>query len=183
MTTPTSVSLNPLLLSLSSLFLSLNGTPSPSFSSPFPSLSLHLQSLSPFQNSLLGQLIYDAAHKVLYAAICAPMHKGNPKAARCSTVWPASISLFQKPLLLKDSIGFGCIPQLTRLQVFEKNNNKKKQGNEKRTEEKNDILQKTPLSNNMHTLRCLLTSAVVCCFGFLFIYLVYVLWLTPLLLS
>lgn len=181
MTTPTSVSLNPLLLSLSSLFLSLNGTPSPSFSSPFPSLSLHLQSLSPFQNSLLGQLIYDAAHKVLYAAICAPMHKGNPKAARCSLT--GIHILIPKTTAAEGLNWFRMYPSANKAASVWKKQQQKKQGNEKRTEEKNDILQKTPLSNNMHTLRCLLTSAVVCCFGFLFIYLVYVLWLTPLLLS
>lgn len=90
-TTPTSASLNPLLLSLSPLFLSrsLKGTPSPPFTSPFPLLSLCLPSHPTLQHSLLGRLICDAAHKVLYAAICAPMHKGNPKASARSTARPS----------------------------------------------------------------------------------------------
>lgn len=39
----------------------------------FPPLSLHLPSLPLLQCSLLDRLICDAAHKVLYAAICVPV--------------------------------------------------------------------------------------------------------------
>eukprot|EP00064_Thunnus_orientalis_P003272 superscaffoldBa00000259_g3281 len=50
------------------------------------------------KRSLLSRLICDAAHKVLYAAICAPspMHKGNPKASICSTVRPAPPPSFKQ---------------------------------------------------------------------------------------
>ena len=99
-TTPTSVSLNPLLLSLSPLFLSLSlkGSPSPPllFTSPFPLLSLRLPSLAPLRHSLLGRLICDAAHKVLYAAICVPTHKGNPKASIFLSERPAPVPSFNQ---------------------------------------------------------------------------------------